>query len=177
MDKYVVNQDGKDEIYYKHRFLKGDIVTKYIGNDLSSYMDYEWFDNGKGIIGLMKMSQVTPMKKSVDDLILDVLQWSKDRKILDQSSSKDQYIKACEEMGELANAIMKGDKDEAEDAFGDILVCLINAAAIMDISIRDSLERAYNTIKDRKGIMYQGCFIKESDPNYTRICKLLGEGE
>lgn len=113
-------------------------------------------------------------KNSLDELRNKILRWAYARHIIQESSSKDQFMKAVEEIGELSSAILKSNREDAVDAFGDVLVCLINAAEIMGISLEEALEHAYNEIKDRKGIMFQGTFVKESDTNYQRIIKQLG---
>ncbi len=43
----------------------------------------------------------------------------------------------------------------------------------LDITLDECLEQAYNEIKDRKGIMFNGSFIKSSDKDYTQICRLV----
>lgn len=111
----------------------------------------------------------------IDVLVASVLRWAYARHIIQESSAKDQFLKAVEEMGELSSAIAKRNREEAVDAFGDVLVCLINAAEIMGIGVDEALQHAYDEIKDRKGIMFQGVFVKESDNNYERIIKQLGE--
>ena len=44
------------------------------------------------------------------------------------------------------------------------LICLINR-----YTIEECVQIAYDDIKDRKGVMYNGVFIKESDPAYQDI--------
>lgn len=102
-----------------------------------------------------------------------VLKWSNDRNIIGGSSLLAQYAKCQSEMGELADAILKGNKDEFEDAMGDAIVVLINLCAIANTSIGTCLDRAWEQIKDRKGVMFQGAFIKESDENYSRIKNIV----
>ena len=41
--------------------------------------------------------------------------------------------------------------------------------AFHDINFMDCLNQAWNDIKDRKGIMHNGVFIKESDPRYKEL--------
>lgn len=113
------------------------------------------------------------MEDRLQDLVGLTLRWSYDRRIIQESSAKDQALKAVSEMGELCDAILKKNRDEAVDALGDVLVCLINASEIMGITMEESLKAAYDQIKDRKGVMYQGVFIKESDVNYERVAKIL----
>ena len=70
-------------------------------------------------------------------------------------------LKLIQEMGELSDNICKG-KDIRDD-IGDMIVVLINIAERNNISITECLDQAYNDIKDRKGRMIDGIFIKEAD--------------
>ena len=93
---------------------------------------------------------------------LDVIRWSEARGIISNSDSKTQLLKAFSEMGELADAITKRDRDGIIDGLGDVLVCLINVAAIEDLNLTTCLEEAYAAIKDRKGYLNaSGVFVKE----------------
>jgi NTP pyrophosphatase (non-canonical NTP hydrolase) len=90
-----------------------------------------------------------------------IKQWHHDRNLIDGSTDKDQYMKLIQEAGELSDSICKG-KDIRDD-IGDMLVVLINIAERNNISLTECLETAYNDIKDRKGRMIDGVFVKESD--------------
>lgn len=61
------------------------------------------------------------------ETVTNVLSWLTARKITVNSTPCVQLGKAVSEFGELADAIIKGDKDEIKDAIGDIIVCLIAA--------------------------------------------------
>ena len=65
-----------------------------------------------------------------------------------------------EEAGELAQAILKEDSAEIEDAIGDIVVVLTNLAHLQAMKIEDCIESAYDEIKNRKGKMQNGTFVK-----------------
>lgn len=105
----------------------------------------------------------------IDILIRLVKNWSISKNIIKGSTSKDQYIKLVTEVGELGDALVKKNKPDIEDAIGDILVLLINIAEQETTSLEDCLNMAYENIKDRDGIMYNGVFIKSSDPNFDRV--------
>ena len=93
----------------------------------------------------------------------EILNWSQARKIIPNSTPQAQYMKAQSEMGELADALMKKDLPATKDAVGDVLVCLINMCALLDIDMVDCLEGAYGEIKHRKGtLLPTGVFVKES---------------
>lgn len=93
---------------------------------------------------------------------LEVIRWSEARGIIPNSTSLAQLSKAYEEMEELENAINIRDKPGIVDGLGDVLVCLINVAALEDLDLTRCLEAAYNEIKDRKGHMNkEGIFVKD----------------
>lgn len=93
---------------------------------------------------------------------MDVIRWSEKRGIIENSDSKTQLLKAFSEMGELADAINKRDREGIIDGLGDVLVCLINVAAIEDLDLTRCLKSAYNEIKDRTGYLNKdGVFIKD----------------
>jgi len=100
---------------------------------------------------------------SYAELEMKVVQWSEARKIIPNSTPLAQATKAVEEIKELYDALLINNKEEAIDAVGDTLVCLINVCALMDVNVTDCLEAAYEQIKDRKGYMDEnGIFIKQA---------------
>ena len=87
--------------------------------------------------------------------------WHYDRNLIKGATDKDQLAKLIQEMGELSDNICKG-KDIKDDC-GDIMVVLINIMERNNIGLEECLEVAYNDIKDRKGKMVDGVFVKEGD--------------
>jgi NTP pyrophosphatase (non-canonical NTP hydrolase) len=97
-----------------------------------------------------------------EELEAKVVEWSKARQIIPNSTPQAQFLKAVSEIGELADAVNKRDLPATKDAVGDSLVCLINMCALLDITMTECLELAYNEIKDRKGtLLPSGIFVKE----------------
>ncbi len=95
---------------------------------------------------------------------LNVIRWSEARGIIPNSTSLAQYKKAQEEMHELETALINRDRAGIIDGLGDVLVCLINVAAIEDLDLTQCLESAYQEIKDRKGYLGKdGIFVKETN--------------
>lgn len=92
---------------------------------------------------------------------MNVVQWAKDHNLLNGSTRKDQMVKLVEEIGELAAGIAKGKEDLVKDSIGDALVVLTILAEQSGTSIEECLNLAWNEIKDRKGKMVDGIFIKE----------------
>ncbi len=94
-----------------------------------------------------------------------ISQWHKERNLIDGSTDKDQYLKLIQEAGELSDSICKG-KDIRDDV-GDMMVVLINIMVRNNLTIDECLSKAYDDIKDRKGKMVDGVFIKEKDDFFS----------
>ena len=93
-----------------------------------------------------------------------VVDWAQARNIIYGSTPAMQMLKLSEEMGELAGAIAKGKRrDDVIDAIGDMVVVLTIIAAQHGTTLSNCFADAYHEIKDRKGKMVDGVFIKESD--------------
>jgi len=94
---------------------------------------------------------------------LDVIRWAEARKIIPNSTPMAQAIKTLEEVTELISALHRNNREEAIDAYGDVLVTLIIGADLAGFDLVDALAKAYHEIKDRKGILRgDGVFVKEA---------------
>ena len=93
--------------------------------------------------------------------IQQVVSWHLARNLIHGSSDKDQVLKLIQEVGELSDSICKG--QTPIDDIGDIIVVLVNIAVRHNLSLKDCIDHAYQDIKDRKGMMVDGIFIKEED--------------
>ena len=100
---------------------------------------------------------------SYADYEMKVIQWAEARKIIPNSTPLAQSIKASEEINELIDALRDGKREDAIDAIGDTVVCLINVCALLDVDLVSCLAAAYEEIKERKGHMNEeGIFVKEA---------------
>jgi len=116
-------------------------------------------------------------------------QWHHDRNLIDGTTSQVQFKKLLEEVIELYMALHPGvtpsvaavsintmvfdlhsdgriktcDGSGLPDAIGDINVVLDNIAEREGYTMASCLSSAYDDIKDRKGQMIDGTFVKESD--------------
>ena len=115
------------------------------------------FNDEKSLIGGLTMPSTPTMR----DIFPLIRQWADERGIYDKGDEKTQYIKLMEEAGELAQALLKQNKAEATDAIGDMVVVLTNLATFIGADIEDCITDAYNVIKNRKGKMNNGTFVKE----------------
>ena len=96
----------------------------------------------------------------------EVIQWAAERGLLTPDNAKSQLLKSFEEMGEVARAVLKNNHEDLVDGLGDVLVTLIILAAQHDITLETCLQVAYDDIKDRKGVLLDGVFIKDTDPRF-----------
>ena len=93
----------------------------------------------------------------------DIRDWAHSKGIYASGSSGVQYLKLIEEAGELAEALLKKDKAEIQDAIGDMVVVLTSIAKFEDMFIEDCINSAYNVIAKRTGKMVNGTFVKDAD--------------
>ena len=98
----------------------------------------------------------------MDVLISLVDKWSTDRG-LNEADPRQQLLKLQEELGELTQGELKEKPEQITDSIGDLMVVLIIYCQQKGINLRQCLENAYGVIKDRKGKLVDGVFIKESD--------------
>lgn len=83
--------------------------------------------------------------------------------IVKPENARAQFMKVTEELGELAEGINKDKPEQIKDSLGDVLVTLILLAEDLNLNLLDCLNSAWNEIKDRKGEVKNGSFVKESD--------------
>ena len=96
-----------------------------------------------------------------DELVGKVIKWHHDRNLIEGSSDKDQALKLLQELGELSDSVCKG--KDIKDDIGDMLVVMLNITTRNNISLTECLAKAWEDIKDRKGRMIDGIFVKETD--------------
>jgi len=118
-----------------------------------------------------------------------IRKWADERGIYEKGDTKTQFLKLIEEVGELGKALLKKDVEETKDAIGDIVIVLTNLTELAnkdifekgyyedvagdggsrmyitedgDITIEDCINSAYQVIKNRKGKMQNGTFVKNN---------------
>lgn len=91
-----------------------------------------------------------------------VVRWGKDRGLYYEGLPERQLIKLEEEFLELQDAIDSDNLTETLDALGDMMVVMTHIAAHFGVSLAHCYQLAYNEIKDRKGKLVNGIFVKEN---------------
>lgn len=135
-----------------------------------------------------------------------IIEWAKERGLINKDYALKQTIKLIEEIGETAGAILKGDVEKQKDGIGDIYIvitilsaqlglnatvptedvvfwktpeqeilnmitnannnmsmmhCLERLCKSLGLDLKECVNLAYNEIKNRKGELKDGTFIKE----------------
>lgn len=127
---------------------KAQILADYFGVEVSYLLGYD-SDN------------------TFSDLIDKVNDWA-DKRNLKQADPKIQWMRITEEVGEIRDVLLKPTKftepqAALKDAIGDTLVTIIVLAHQLDLDVTECLGIAYDEIKNRKGKMVNGTFVKEED--------------
>lgn len=91
----------------------------------------------------------------------NIFKWGLDRNITAEggATALSQLKKLREEVQEFEDATTH---DEAKDAIGDIQVVLMQICRLRGYDLVDCLHGAWHEIKDRKGRMVEGVFVKEA---------------
>ena len=120
-----------------------------------------------------------PKLKTLAELNDCVIGWAEDRNIFEQGTTIDQARKTNEELDETRDALARLDelessphsdlhkdrieelKLEVKDGIGDQLVTLYLKAKMAGFTLEECGNHSWNEIKDRKGKMVDGQFVKE----------------
>lgn len=100
----------------------------------------------------------------------NIVKWATEKGLItdDELIMSKQVVKLNEEVGELCEDFTKRDADEEHkkhlvDSIGDTLVVLINFAHQNGYTMQECYEKAWSHIKNRKGKMIDGTFVKDAD--------------
>lgn len=105
------------------------------------------------------MKKTTTVK--IDEKAERIRRWAQMRGLYENGDPYTQFLKLQEESGELAQGLLKKRPHEVKDAIGDMYAVLVNLAHLSGFRIEDCIDSAWNEIKDRKGEMVNGTFVKD----------------
>ncbi|MDQ8689200.1 MazG-like family protein, partial [Enterococcus sp. IsoGale005] len=86
----------------------------------------------------------------MNELVKLIEKWAREKN-LDIAEPEKQMLKVVEEVGEVAAALARNNKNDLRDGIGDVVVTLVILAMQNDMDLYECLNQAYNEIKDRKG--------------------------
>lgn len=87
------------------------------------------------------------------------------------------YLALSVAFGMLADAILKVDLESFKSLVSTIFALYSEMTTELNTDISNCLAAAYEDIKDRKGVMYNGTFVKSTDARYKDILTELGLSE
>lgn len=154
---------------YTHKNM--DTVI-YVDEDGVLKDEFVWIQ-GHGVRPVCKLAEDTlvdvPDEKPIEqteaeteDITELIKKWAIERD-LQSGNPKAQMVKLLEEAGELAEGINKNKQDLIIDSIGDVYVVLVILCMQLGLDINDCIKAAYEEIKDRKGKLVNGLFVKEED--------------
>ena len=95
------------------------------------------------------------------ELIDETKQWAEEKGITKAGTVSGQFKKFMEEAGELGGSLIDDRKADIIDGLGDTLVTLIILAELKGLDVEQCLQAALDEIRDRKGKMIDGVFVKD----------------
>ena len=93
----------------------------------------------------------------------NVREWADNKGLLVKENSAKQMLKVTEEIGEVAAAVARNDREKLKDGIGDGFVTLIILAHQNGLFPEECLEAAWDEIKGRTGKTIGGVFVKSED--------------
>lgn len=88
--------------------------------------------------------------------------------------SCDHVYKLGQVYGKLCDSVLKGDSKSVSECIGLAHYHLRELSDELDLQFQTCIAEAYKDIKDRRGIMYNGAFIKSTDSRYLACCEEIG---
>ena len=154
---------------YTHKNM--DTVI-YVDEDGVLKDEFVWIQ-GHGVRPVCKLAEDTlvdvPDEKPIEqteaeteDITELIKKWAIERD-LQSGNPKAQMLELLKELVELGNNIDKLGKGQIIESIGDFYVGLVVLCMQLDLDINDCIKAAYDEIKDRKGKMVDGIFVKEKD--------------
>ena len=98
----------------------------------------------------------------ITELTARIEEWARERG-LDTSDPAKQMLKLGEEYGELCQGLAKDRPEQVKDSIGDMYVVMTILSLQLGLDIEDCVMHSYGEIKDRKGKLVNGVYIKEAD--------------
>ena len=154
---------------YNH---KNDDIAMYVDADGVLNDEFAW-TRDHGVRPVCKLAEDTPVdvpdekpieqtEAETEDITELIKKWAIERD-LQSGNPKAQMLELLKELVELGNNIDKLGKGQIIESIGDFYVGLVVLCMQLDLDINDCIKAAYDEIKDRKGKMVDGIFVKEKD--------------
>jgi len=148
-----------------HDMLGGNLRDIHMRNGLDNAKQMNDQYNGKCRSGALAPTGIREEKCPDCDCMSQfdlIREWADERGLYENGDTKTQALKLVEEVGETCRAILKEDHEEIVDGIGDCVVVLTNLAELVGVPIEECIRYAYDEIKNRKGKMANGTYVKDA---------------
>jgi NTP pyrophosphatase (non-canonical NTP hydrolase) len=179
-EEFLIPFNGIDDLKEKTKLLEDSLSsqTKYIVECLGLNDKSNVIVDGNVVSykNLSKVSEKLLVKNCANNITFEMIeiglirpqpeifklieQWGKDKGIIDNGNILAQFGKLLEEVNELYIGLIKNDKEEVKDAIGDCVVVLTLLSRLAGMDLLECVHSAYEEIKNRKGKMINGTFVK-----------------
>nr|DAJ93051.1 MAG TPA: NTP-PPase-like protein [Caudoviricetes sp.] len=151
---------------------KNNDTVMYVDEDGVLKDELVWIQ-GHGVRPVCKLAEDTivdvsdekPIEQTeaeTEDITELIKKWAIDRG-LQSGNPKAQMLELLKELVALGNNIDKLGEGQIMESIGDIYVGLVALCMQLGLGINDCIKAAYEEIKDRKGKMVDGFFVKKED--------------
>ena len=142
------------EVFQDQDYLPTDDLVGGLRQQMYQILTVAQVDEKKSADNLLEALEIGLTVKNIEV-------WMRNRNLHQPEYQEAQLTKLYEEVDELHTNVKMG-KCCLDDC-GDVMVVAIGAAMRNGNSGREALLQAFNAIKDRKGRMIDGVFVKEQD--------------
>lgn len=159
------------------KIFHDDIRAAVVAEDLRQiiWCGFSWCSSfeGESYWQAVYMKCFSHSQTDASNLLHNFAKWGRDRKIDTGGTVAGQMEKLDEEFNELWSAFWEFDHEsrewnsdvckdtEVKDAIGDMIVVLSQICLIKGWTVEECMQKAWDDIKDRKGEMVNGVFVKE----------------
>ncbi len=131
-----------EKLIVRHPHIYGDVKVE---NEEDVKQNWEKIKLKEG-----KKSVLGGVPKSLPSMVKAMRLQEKSKQVgFEWDNTQQVWDKVTEELGELDEAVLSGDKDKMEDELGDVFFSLVNFARFLQVDAENALERTNKKFIDR----------------------------
>ncbi len=90
----------------------------------------------------------------------NIIKWSGEGRVGSTDDAREEQIRLMGIMGKLSYGVLLHDRDKIKEAIGEMVINLIVLSKHTSVDIEEAIECEYNKIKEQRGVIISGVFIK-----------------
>ena len=131
-----------EKLIIRHPHIYGDVK---VDNEDDVKQNWEKIKLKEG-----KKSVLGGVPKSLPSMVKAIRLQEKSKQVgFEWDNTRQVWDKVSEELEELNEAVLSGDKDKMEDELGDVFFSLVNLARFLQVDAENALERTNKKFTDR----------------------------